>query len=156
VLPITLALFAVAPLGGRLTGRLPLRVLLAAGLIGVAAGLLLVRAADPAESWTAMLPGFLVLGAGTGILSPALASAMIEALPSPQAGVASGVGNTFRQAGIAAGVAILGTVFRSEATLDAGLDAALLVAAFTAVAGALAALAIPAARAEAAEAPSPI
>lgn len=154
VLPITLALFAVAPLGGRLTGRIPLRILLAAGLIGVAAGLLLVRAADPAESWTAMLPGFLVLGAGTGILSPALASAMIEALPSPQAGVASGVGNTFRQAGIAAGVAILGAVFRSEATLDAGLDAALLVAALTAIAGALAALVIPAARGEAAEAPA--
>jgi EmrB/QacA subfamily drug resistance transporter len=146
VLPITLALFAVAPLGGRLTGRLPLRMLLGAGLLGVAAGLLLVRAADPAESWTAMLPGFLVLGAGTGVLSPALASAMIEALPAARAGFASGVGNTFRQAGIAAGVAILGAVFRSEPTMDAGLDAVLLVAALTAVAGALAALAIPASR----------
>lgn len=156
VLPITLALFAVAPLGGRLTGRLPLRVLLAAGLAGVAAGLLLVRAADPAEAWTAMLPGFLVLGAGTGILSPALASAMIEALPPARAGLASGVGNTFRQTGIAAGVAILGAVFRSEADMGAGLDAVLLVAAATAVAGALAALSIPASRPEAAAAPSAI
>lgn len=143
VLPITLALFAVAPLGGRLTGRVQLRILLAAGLAGVAAGLLLVRAADPAESWTEMLPGFLVLGAGTGILSPALASAMIEALPSPQAGLASGVGNTFRQAGIAAGVAVLGAVFRAEPSMDTAIDAVLLVAAATAVAAALAALAIP-------------
>jgi EmrB/QacA subfamily drug resistance transporter len=156
VLPITLALFAVAPLGGRLTGRLPLRVLLAAGLAGVAAGLLLIRAAGAEDPWPGMLPGFLVLGAGTGILSPALASAMIEALPAPRAGLASGIGNTFRQAGIAAGVAILGAIFRAQPTTAAGLEAVLLAAALTAMAGALAALAIPAARpapAEAAAAP---
>lgn len=177
-LPITLALFALAPLGGRLTGLVPLRWLLGAGLVGVAAGLLLIRAADASETWTGMLPGLVVLGAGAGILSPALASAMIEALPAERAGLASGLGNTARQAGIAAGVAVLGAVFRvhaggagdpsalfaggaaepaAVAALARALDAVLLVAALVALAGAATALAVrPVAARPAQGAPQPV
>ncbi len=43
LLPLTLVLFAVAPLSGKLTGRLPLRVPLVAGLLLITAGLLLMH-----------------------------------------------------------------------------------------------------------------
>jgi EmrB/QacA subfamily drug resistance transporter len=160
VLPITAVVLLVAPLAGRLTSRVPHRVPLAVGLIGIAAGLWLLRGTHPGDSWTTMLPGFLIVGAGVGILSPSLAAAMMEVLPTRHGGLASAIGNTARQAGIALGVAVLGAVFSAaasgageidnlaaadrigragQAAFIDGLDAALAVAAITALAGAAAA-----------------
>jgi EmrB/QacA subfamily drug resistance transporter len=143
-LPLTLALFAAAPLAGRLTGRVALRWLLAAGLVLIAAGLLLMRGLTPESEWTALLPGFLVGGAGMGVISPALAAAMVGVLPAERAGLASGINNTFRQVGIAAGIAGLGAIFEhrvaaaggaSRAGMVEGLNEVFLVAAVVAVAG---------------------
>lgn len=160
VLPITLALLLVAPLAGRLTARVPLRRLLAVALVGVAAGLVLCTAAGPGDPWTALLPGFVVLGLSVGVLSPALAAAMIAALPVARAGLATGVGNAFRQTGIAVGVALLGAVFAAavpagvrlgdlvagvtvpEALFVAGLHDVLRVAAGAALLGGVAALGV--------------
>ena len=150
LLPITLALFIVAPLSGRLTASVPLGALLAVGLAMVGAGLLLMHGLNPGDDWEALLPGFLVGGAGIGFISPALADAMVRVLPPGRSGTASGISNTFRQAGIAAGVAGLGAVFQHRlgpaysgavspgAFVDA-FDAVLVVAAAVALAGALAA-----------------
>ena len=149
LLPITLSLFIVAPLSGRLTARVPLGALLAVGLAMVGVGLLLMHGLQPGDDWEALLPGFVVGGAGIGFISPALADAMVRVLPSERSGTASGISNTFRQTGIAAGVAGLGAVFQHhlgpdyaaaspDAFVDA-LDAVLLVAAVVALAGALAA-----------------
>ena len=57
ILPLTLVLVVVAPISGRLTNRLPLRVPLTAGLILIGAGLLLMRAVDAGSEWTTLLPG---------------------------------------------------------------------------------------------------
>jgi EmrB/QacA subfamily drug resistance transporter len=137
LLPLTVVLFLVAPLSGRLTGRLPLRVPLVAGLLLIAAGLLLMHGADPADGWTPLLPGLVVGGLAIGTISPALAAAMVAVLPVERSGLASGITNTFRQLGIAAGVAGLGVVFTAADGIPAGLDAVLLVAAAVAVAGAV-------------------
>jgi hypothetical protein len=65
-------------------------------------------------------------------------------------GVASGVNNTVRQVGVAMGVAVLASVFashgsyRSPATYVAGLHPALWVGTGVVVAGAVAALLLPA------------
>src|SRR5215207_9462073 len=163
VLPITLTYLVTAPIAAALLKRIPHRFSLAVGLILVGVGLLLLRGQVGDDDWTALLPGLLVFGAGSGCLSPSLAAAAIAALPGGRAGVASGVGNTFRQAGIAVGVAILGAVFaaapansdaadallrgeRSDALAVAafvdGFQAALVAAAVAAAAGAVAALAV--------------
>ena len=110
VLPVTATLLVAAAATGRMTDRVPHRVTLAIGLLGTAAGLLLLRGGEPGDEWTALLPGFLVLGAGLGVLSPSLAAAMMATLPVNQGGMASAIGNTARQAGIATGVAVLGAV----------------------------------------------
>lgn len=41
-----------------------------------------------------------------GIISPALAAAMVAVLPAESSGLASGINNTFRQLGIAMGTAV--------------------------------------------------
>lgn len=112
LLPLTVALFVMAPISGRLTSRVPLRVLLSVGLALIGTGLLLMRAVDATSEWTALLPGFLVGGAGIGVISPALAAAMVGVLSEAKTGLASGVNNTFRQLGIAVGIAALGAIFQ--------------------------------------------
>jgi EmrB/QacA subfamily drug resistance transporter len=142
LLPLTLVLFVVAPISGRLTGRVPLRVPLVTGLALIAAGLLLMRGLTASSDWTHLLPGFVVGGLAIGIISPALAAAMVGVLSEDQVGLASGINNTFRQLGIAVGIAVLGAVFAHHADGGAlaglvdGLDAVFLVAALIAAAGA--------------------
>src|SRR5215208_1764441 len=145
LLPLTLVLFAVAPISGRLTGRVPFRVPLVTGLVLIAVGLLLMRGLTEASDWTHLLPGFVVGGLAIGVISPALAAAMVGVLSADQVGLASGINNTFRQLGIAVGIAVLGAVFTHHAGggglsgLVEGLDAVFLVAALIAAAGAVAA-----------------
>ena len=142
LLPLTVVLFVVAPISGRLTGRIPLRVPLVSGLALIALGLLLMRGLTPTSDWTHLLPGFLVGGLAIGLISPALAAAMVGVLSPDQVGLASGINNTFRQLGIAVGIAALGAVFTHHADggLDGlvdGLNAVFVVAAAIAAAGAV-------------------
>ena len=90
---------------------MPLRIPLVAGLLLIGAGLLLMRGLDVADDWTRLLPGFLVGGLAIGVISPALAAAMVGVLPVERSGLASGINNTFRQLGIAVGIAGLGAIF---------------------------------------------
>jgi EmrB/QacA subfamily drug resistance transporter len=113
-LPVTLVVFFVAPVSGRLTAIIPMRVLLAGGLVLVGGGLALMTAVSPRSSWTALLAGYIVAGAGAGLANPALGSAAIGTVPAEKEGVGSGVNNTARQVGIAAGIAALGAVFQSR------------------------------------------
>jgi hypothetical protein len=113
-LPITLLSFFVAPIGGQLLKRWPARMLLGVGLLLVGAGLLLMRGIAVGDSWTTLLPGFLVAGVGIGLTNPAIASTALGVVPPARAGMASGINSTFRQIGIATGVAGLGAVFQSR------------------------------------------
>jgi MFS family permease len=115
LLPLTLVLAAVAPVSGRLSGRWPLRVPLATGLVLIGVALLLMRSIDADSGWTTLLPGLLVGGLAVGVISPALAAAMVSVLPVERSGLASGINNTFRQLGIAIGIAALGAIFEHGA-----------------------------------------
>ena len=143
MLPMTLAILAVAPVSGKLTGRLPLRVPLVSGLVLFGVALLAMRGIAPEDGWTRLLPGLLVGGAAVGMISPALAAAMVSVLPVDRGGLSSGINNTFRQLGIAIGIAGLGAIFHhhvgdvpTAAGIVDGLRAVMLVAAFVALAGA--------------------
>jgi predicted MFS family arabinose efflux permease len=110
-LPITLLAFVCAAVSGKLSGFAPVRLLLAGGLTLCAIGLALLHGLTRTSGWTAVLPGFLLMGAGIGVVNPALASTAIGVVPPRQAGMASGTNNTFRQVGLAAGIAALGALF---------------------------------------------
>jgi len=115
-LPITLLSFVVAPVAGRLSVRVPVRLLLGVGLALVGAGLFSMTAVDAQSSWTALIPGFILAGAGIGLVNPPLASAAIGVVPPARSGMASGINSTFRQVGIATGIAGLGAIFQHSVT----------------------------------------
>jgi EmrB/QacA subfamily drug resistance transporter len=111
-LPLSVISFFVAPIAGRLSSRLPVRVLLGGGMGLVGVALLLMHGLTPSSSWTHLLPGFLISGIGIGMVNPPLASVAVSVVEPRRAGMASGVNNTFRQVGIATGIAGLGAIFQ--------------------------------------------
>jgi EmrB/QacA subfamily drug resistance transporter len=113
-LPFTVISFFVAASSGNLAERIPIRFLLSGGLAMTGVGLLLMRGLTPTSHWTVLLPGFLLAGAGVGLVNPALATAAIGVVPPQRSGMASGINNTFRQVGIATGIAVLGALFESR------------------------------------------
>jgi len=115
-LPVTLLSFVAAAVSGKLTAQLPARALLGGGLVLVGIGLLLMRGLDAASDWTALLPGFLVAGVGIGTINPSIANAAIGVVAPARSGMASGISSTFRQVGIATGIAGLGAIFQSQVT----------------------------------------
>jgi EmrB/QacA subfamily drug resistance transporter len=115
-LPTTLVSFIVAPIAGKLSVRMPVRLLLGSGLTLIGIGLLAMTGVDAASSWTVLVPGFLLAGAGVGLVNPPLAGTAIGVVPAERSGMASGINSTFRQVGIATGIAGLGAVFQSKIT----------------------------------------
>jgi EmrB/QacA subfamily drug resistance transporter len=115
-LPISLLSFAVAPIAGKLAERLPVRGFLGVGLVLVGTGLALMSGLQPSDDWTALLPGFIVAGIGIGCTNPPLATAAIGVVEPRRSGAASGINSTFRQVGIATGIAGLGALFQSRVT----------------------------------------
>jgi EmrB/QacA subfamily drug resistance transporter len=115
-LPISVLSFLVAPVAGKLAERLPVRGFLGAGLILVGSGLVLMSGIEPGDDWTTLLPGFIVAGIGIGCTNPPLATAAIGVVEPRRSGAASGINSTFRQVGIATGIAGLGALLQARVT----------------------------------------
>ena len=110
-LPITIASFVVAPIAGAMLSRIHARVMVSAGLGLAGLGLVLMAGLDMGSTWTALLAGFLVGGAGIGLLNPVIADVAVSVVPKERSGMASGINDTFRQVGIAVGIATWGAIF---------------------------------------------
>jgi EmrB/QacA subfamily drug resistance transporter len=108
------AIFVVAAPAGRLTSLVPIRLLIGPGLLLVGGGLLWMRGLDAMSSWTHLVPGLIMSGVGVGFINPPLASTAVGVVQPQRAGMASGINSTFRQVGIATGIALLGTLFSSR------------------------------------------
>ena len=115
-LPTTLLSFAVAPVAGKLSVRMPVRILLGSGLLLVGLGLVAMTTITASSHWTVLIPAFVLAGAGVGLVNPPLASTAIGVVPHERSGMASGINSTFRQVGIATGIAGLGAVFQHDVT----------------------------------------
>ena len=126
-------------------GKLSSRVAVSLGLAMVATGLLLMTAADANSSWLAIQPGLLIAMIGTGMFNPAVIGVALGSVSEDQSGLAAGVNDTARQAGIAVGVAALGALIPTQALATGdvtsyvgGLHDALVVGGALAAVGAIA------------------
>jgi EmrB/QacA subfamily drug resistance transporter len=119
-LPATLVIFFVSGATSTLGEKISARVMISAGLALVAVGMGLMTIADEGSSWTALMPGFLTAAVGCGLFNPAVTAVALGSAPMEQSGLAAGVNDTFRQAGIAVGIAALGALVPAEAALGGG------------------------------------
>jgi len=144
--PGTVLNAVVSGMTANLSGKVSARVMVSGGLALVSAGLLLMTTAGVHSHWAALLPGLILAMIGTGMFNPAVIAVALGSVPESQSGLAAGVNDTFRQAGIAVGVAALGAMIPTAALSSGdfaayvnGLQHALLVGAAVAGIGALAA-----------------
>ena len=102
-----------ATVAGRLSSRVPIRWLIGPGLALVGVGLLLMGGLTGTTTWTHLVLGFILAGVGSGMVNPPLASTAVGVVTPERSGMAAGVNTTFRQIGIAVGIALYGTIFSS-------------------------------------------
>ncbi|HVU60857.1 MAG TPA: MFS transporter [Mycobacteriales bacterium] len=111
-------ILVVATIAGRVSSHVPVRLLIGPGLLIVGVSMLLMRGLSAGSSWTHLIPGMIVGGVGVGMINPPLASTAVGVVQPQRAGMASGINSTFRQVGIATGIALLGTLFSKKAGSD--------------------------------------
>src|SRR3954449_3830516 len=110
-LPITVASFVVAPRAGMARPRSRARYLRSGGLALTGLGLALMAGLHMDSGWTALLAGFVISGIGVGLLNPVIADVALSVVPKERSGMAAGINDTFRQVGIAVGIAAWGAIF---------------------------------------------
>ncbi|CAM5349944.1 MFS transporter [Streptomyces griseorubiginosus] len=111
---LSLSSFVVAAAGGRLLHGVPARITVGGGLLLTGTGQFCVTGLDATSTASALVPGMVLLGVGTGLVAPGIAGAALAAVPQDRAGMAGGAVNAFRQLGFALGIAVYGTVLTSR------------------------------------------
>jgi len=117
-LPLSLASFVVAAFTGRLISHVHVRWLLGVGLTICGVSLVLMSRVHASSGWTVLLAGFLLGGIGIGMVNPTLATTAVGVVAPERSGMASGTNNTFRQVGLATGIAALGALFEGRISSD--------------------------------------
>jgi EmrB/QacA subfamily drug resistance transporter len=153
-LPLALSIGMAAHVASRLLPRAGSRTVVAGGLVLVAAGALLLAAAPDEASYPVhVLPGFLVLGVGMGLVFPGVTVTALSAVPAEEAGLASGFMATSHELGAALGVAVLAAIaatagdVATHTGIAAGYQDGFIAAAGIAAAlGAIALLSVPSVR----------
>jgi EmrB/QacA subfamily drug resistance transporter len=131
------AFIASAVAGARLVALVGVRRLLVTGLSLMAIGMLwLTRVPADANYVTDLLPAFLLAGVAIGLCAPSAQIGALSGVSDSESGLASGLVETMREIGGAAGVAAVSTVLVSQAGLD-GFRAAFVVIGIAAALGAL-------------------
>jgi EmrB/QacA subfamily drug resistance transporter len=136
-LPLAVVIGLGAHLASHLLPRVGTRTLAAAGLVLIGAGSLwLAEAPDHAGYLADLLPGFLAVGLGVGLVFPAASVTTMSDVHDQRSGLASGLMSTGHEVGAAMGVATFSAVATAASTFVAGYTDGFVAAA--ALAGALA------------------
>jgi len=113
-LPLTIVTFVVAGLSGAWVSRIAARAQLGVGLTLCGLGVILMSGLSASDGWTALLPGFILAGVGAGIVNTVVADVALSVVPKERSGMAAGINDTFRQVGVAVGIAAWGAIFAAR------------------------------------------
>ncbi|MFF9770119.1 MFS transporter [Streptomyces sp. NPDC014636] len=144
-LALTVVALNFTGISAKWSARLGTPMSIGLGMTLMAAGLVAIAEVDTA-GYTGTLLGLLLIGAGCAVANPAMAHAVMSAIPPEKAGVGAGVNGTLAEFGNGLGVAVLGAVLSSSVasghSVSAGLGAGQLVGAVAVLAGGFAAAAL--------------
>jgi MFS family permease len=106
---------ATSPLGGWVTGRLGSRVAAIAGCLALAGGLAGLAAGSGMSSLPVVVAvGFLLQGIGYGLLRPAIATALADAVDERDLGMAGAAERLAGQLGMTFGITIMASVYAGD------------------------------------------
>ena len=117
-LPSTLVIMVMAPLAGRLADRVGSRPLMTAGLTIVAVALFIESRLTIHSGYGLLLPGFILMGLGMGLVMSPMSTAAMNAVDRSKAGAASGVLSMSRMVGSTFGVAVMGALVTTIGRLE--------------------------------------
>ena len=127
LLPVASFVAISSILGTKLAVRIGTKLVVAAGLLAMAAFYLWVTSTSTATSYGTIAAQMVVLGTGMGLTSAPATEAIMGVVPKAKAGVGSAVNDATRLLGGTLGVAVIGSVYASLYTsrLTSGLPAGL-------------------------------
>jgi MFS family permease len=109
-LPATVVIIIMGPVAGRLADRVGSRPLMSAGLLTVAAALFIQSRLTVHTGYGLLLPGFVLMGLGMGLVMSPMSTAAMNAVDRTKAGAASGVLSMSRMVGGSVGLSVMGAL----------------------------------------------
>jgi DHA2 family methylenomycin A resistance protein-like MFS transporter len=110
LLPLFLPLSLIAPVGGRITGRIGPRRPMLAGLLLAAVGVALLTLAGASSSYWTLLPALLLWGLGLALLTPAVVAAALGSVAGGSVAGGSVAGSSVAGGSVAGGSVADGSV----------------------------------------------
>jgi len=122
--PMALCVAVFAAIAPRVEARVGAHRAVAAGMAFMVVGLILFARLGLNTTYVSLLPGFMLFGAGAGLMNVPLTNAVMQAVPQSRAGVASALLNASREVAGLLGVTVIGAVLstRQGAALRSGAD----------------------------------
>ena len=122
--PMALCVAVFAAIAPQVQARAGAYRTVAFGMLLMVVGLVLFARLGLNVTYPALLPGFMLFGAGAGLMNVPLTNAVMDATPPAQAGIASALLNASREVAGLLGITVIGAVLstRRAASLRAGAD----------------------------------
>ena len=122
--PMALCVALFAGIAPRVEGRAGAHRTVAFGMLLMVVGLVLFARLGLQASYTSLLPGFMLFGAGAGLMNVPLTNAVMQSTPPARAGIASALLNASREVAGLLGITVIGAILRTRqsAALRAGAD----------------------------------
>jgi EmrB/QacA subfamily drug resistance transporter len=124
--PMALAVVLFSGLAGPIAARIRTSGAVAGGMLIMAVGLVLFALLGANASFVALIPAFVVFGAGAGLMNVPLVTAILGAMPPERSGIASALLNASREVAGLLGITVIGAVLRTResSALRAGVHPA--------------------------------
>jgi EmrB/QacA subfamily drug resistance transporter len=113
ILPVTVPMIAISPLGGRLIALFGVRPLMTVGMALGTTGLVVLAQVDTSSGYGLVFPGYLLFGIALGCVYAPMSTAAMTAMPQAKAGIAAGVLAMNRVMAGAITLAAAGAVFQA-------------------------------------------
>jgi predicted MFS family arabinose efflux permease len=112
--PMAVVLAISATVAPQLVPRLGAHRMVGLGMAVMAVGLYLVAQLGGGATFGSLQPGFLLFGAGAGLMNVPLTNAVLHSMPTERSGIASAVFNASREIAGLLGITVIGAVLSSR------------------------------------------
>jgi EmrB/QacA subfamily drug resistance transporter len=112
--PMAVLLIVCAGIAPLVSARLRPHRTVALGMLIMGVGLALFGRLGAGASFASLMPGFLLFGAGAGLMQVPLTNAVLQSMPPARSGVASAILNASRELAGLLGITLIGAVLRTR------------------------------------------